>query len=163
SRGCPAAHLGCQTRSRSPNDALGALGLRNISEPSDQQRHQGDTNPFRTAPHLSPPIKPVLPSPPGNPINRSRPMPTLTPHALRVFTQLTASRMGREDAEAPEVADHLIRATLAGHASHGVGMLPSYVRNFHNGLLIPNQTPDTVLDAGALLVIDARRGFGQQM
>jgi uncharacterized oxidoreductase len=90
-------------------------------------------------------------------------MPTLTPHALRAMTHLIAHRMGSEDAEATEVADHLIRANLAGHDSHGVGMLPSYVRNFHNGLLIPNQTPDTVLDAGALLVIDARRGFGQQM
>jgi uncharacterized oxidoreductase len=31
------------------------------------------------------------------------------------------------------------------------------------GLLVPNQTPETVLDAGALLVIDARRGYGQRM
>jgi hydroxycarboxylate dehydrogenase B len=28
---------------------------------------------------------------------------------------------------------------------------------------VPNQTPQTVLDTGALLVIDARRGFGQRM
>ncbi len=90
-------------------------------------------------------------------------MPTLMPQALRAMTHLIARRMGSEDAEATEVADHLIKANLTGHDSHGVGMLPSYVRNFHNGLLIPNQTPDTVLDAGALLVIDARRGFGQQM
>ena len=31
------------------------------------------------------------------------------------------------------------------------------------GLLVPNQTAETVLDAGALLVIDARRGYGQRM
>ena len=31
------------------------------------------------------------------------------------------------------------------------------------GLLVPNQTASTVLDAGALLVIDARRGYGQRM
>jgi uncharacterized oxidoreductase len=42
-------------------------------------------------------------------------------------------------------------------------MLPTYVRLLQDGLLIPNQTPQTVLDAGALLVIDARRGFGQRM
>src|SRR5580692_6668634 len=90
-------------------------------------------------------------------------MLTFQPGALRAVTHLISRRMGSEEAEATEVADHLIRANLAGHDSHGVGMLPSYVRNFHNGLLIPNQTPDTVLDAGALLVIDARRGFGQQM
>jgi uncharacterized oxidoreductase len=42
-------------------------------------------------------------------------------------------------------------------------MLPAYVRLLLDGLLVPNQTPHTVLDAGALLVIDARRGFGQRM
>jgi uncharacterized oxidoreductase len=42
-------------------------------------------------------------------------------------------------------------------------MLPTYVRLLHAGLLVPNQTAETVLDAGALLVIDARRGFGQRM
>ncbi len=56
-----------------------------------------------------------------------------------------------------------MRANLSGHDSHGVGMLPAYVRLLQDGLLVPNQTPDTVLDAGALLVIDARRGFGQRM
>jgi uncharacterized oxidoreductase len=71
--------------------------------------------------------------------------------------------MGSDTEENEEVTDHLVRANLAGHDSHGVGMLPAYVRLFKDGLLVPNQTPDTVLDAGALLVIDARRGFGQRM
>jgi hydroxycarboxylate dehydrogenase B len=90
-------------------------------------------------------------------------MPTLSPHALRAVTHLIARRMGSEEGEAEQVADHLLRANLAGHDSHGVGMLPAYVRLLHEGLLVPNQTADTVLDAGALLVIDARRGFGQRM
>jgi hydroxycarboxylate dehydrogenase B len=90
-------------------------------------------------------------------------MPTLSAHALKAVTHLIARRMGSEEAEAAEVADHLVRANLAGHDSHGVGMLPAYVRLLHEGLLVPNQTADTVLDAGALLVIDARRGYGQRM
>ena len=90
-------------------------------------------------------------------------MPTLSPHALKAVTHLIARRMGSEDGEAEQVADHLVRANLAGHDSHGVGMLPAYVRLLHAGLLVPNQTPETVLDAGALLVIDARRGYGQRM
>lgn len=90
-------------------------------------------------------------------------MPTLPAHALRAVTHLIATRMGSEDAEAAQVADHLVRANLAGHDSHGVGMLPAYVRLLHEGLLVPNQTAETVLDAGALLVIDARRGYGQRM
>ena len=90
-------------------------------------------------------------------------MPTLSPNALRSVTHLIAVRMGSEDAEAAQVADHLVRANLAGHDSHGVGMLPTYVRLLHQGLLVPNQTAETVLDAGALLVIDAKRGYGQRM
>jgi uncharacterized oxidoreductase len=90
-------------------------------------------------------------------------MPTFSPKALRGLVRLVVTRMGSDTEETEEVTDHLVRANLAGHDSHGVGMLPAYVRLFKDGLLVPNQTPDTVLDAGALLVIDARRGFGQRM
>lgn len=90
-------------------------------------------------------------------------MPTFTPQALRALVSLIVGRMGSSAEETEEVADHLVRANLSGHDSHGVGMLPAYVRLFRDGLLVPNQTPHTVLDAGALLVIDARRGFGQRM
>ena len=90
-------------------------------------------------------------------------MPTLTPDRLRAVISLIVRRMGSSDAETQEVADHLVRANLAGHDSHGVGMLPTYVRLLQEGLLVPNQTLETVLDFGALLVLDARRGFGQRM
>ncbi len=90
-------------------------------------------------------------------------MPTLRPSSLHALIHLVASRMGSAAMEATEVADHLLRANLTGHDSHGVGMLPAYVRLLQDGLLVPNQTAETVLDAGALLVIDARRGYGQRM
>jgi uncharacterized oxidoreductase len=90
-------------------------------------------------------------------------MPSFTPQALRALVTLIVGRMGSCAEETDEVADHLVRANLAGHDSHGIGMLPAYIRLLQDGLLVPNQTPQTVLDAGALLVIDARRGFGQRM
>src|ERR1700735_1363632 len=90
-------------------------------------------------------------------------MLTFQPGALRAVTHLISRRMGSGEAEATEAADHLVRANLAGHDSHGVGMLPTYVRLLKDKLLVPNQSPQTVLDAGALLVIDARRGYGQRM
>jgi len=90
-------------------------------------------------------------------------MLTFQPGALRAVSHLIARHMGSDDVEATEVADHLVRANLVGHDSHGVGMLPTYVRLLGDGLLVPNQTPEIVLDAGALLVIDARRGYGQRM
>jgi len=90
-------------------------------------------------------------------------MPNFTPEKLRSIASLVVRRMGSGEAETQEVADHLVRANLAGHDSHGVGMLPAYVRLLNDGLLVPNQTLETVLDFGALLVMDARRGFGQRM
>ena len=90
-------------------------------------------------------------------------MITFQPGALRAVTHLIARRMGSDETEAAEVADHLVRANLAGHDSHGVGMLPTYVRLLGDRLLVPNQSPNIVLDAGALLVVDAKRGYGQRM
>ena len=90
-------------------------------------------------------------------------MPNMKPEALQAFAKLVASRMGSREEEAEEVADHLVRANLAGHDSHGVGMLPTYVRLLGDGLLVPNQTLTPVVDYGALLVFDAGRGFGQRM
>ena len=90
-------------------------------------------------------------------------MKLFTESRLRDVTALIVRRMGSDAEETALVADHLVRANLAGHDSHGVGMLPAYVRLLQDGLLVPNQTPETVLDFGALLVLDARRGYGQHM
>src|SRR5438270_13841643 len=90
-------------------------------------------------------------------------MPNIKPEPLRAFAMRIASCMGSLAEEAAEVADHLVRANLAGHDSHGVGMLPTYVRLLGEGLLIPNQTLRMVVDYGALLVFDAGRGFGPRM
>jgi uncharacterized oxidoreductase len=90
-------------------------------------------------------------------------MPNLTPASLRALASLIVGRMGSNAQETEDVTDHLVRANLAGHDSHGIGMLPTYVRLLQDGHLVPNQTPNVTLDAGALLAIDARRGFGQHM
>ena len=90
-------------------------------------------------------------------------MPLLAPEYLHALAHLVARAMGSRPEEATDVADHLVAANLAGHDSHGVGMLPDYVRMLQAGLLIPNQELVTVVDRGAVLVLDARRGFGQAM
>ena len=82
---------------------------------------------------------------------------------LRAVTAYIVGRMGSDPVETELVADHLVRANLSGHDSHGVGMLPAYVRMFQQNLLVPNQTLRTEVDFGALLVFDAGRGFGARM
>ncbi len=52
---------------------------------------------------------------------------------LHSFIQAVFRQMGSEEQEAKLVADHLIAANLAGHDSHGIGMIPSYVRSSESG------------------------------
>ena len=68
---------------------------------------------------------------------------------------------GSEPHEAEIVADHLVEANLRGHDSHGVGMLPTYMRNRDNATLIPNRRGRMVSDTGPILVYDGERGYGQ--
>ena len=70
---------------------------------------------------------------------------------------------GSETAEAEIVADHLVRSNLAGHDSHGIGMLPYYVRFLAKGLLRPNVPATAVKDDGAILMFDGARGYGQRV
>ncbi len=90
-------------------------------------------------------------------------MPTIKASTLHELVLTIARAMGSREEEARDVADHLVAANLAGHDSHGVGMLPDYVRMRHSGLLVPNQELRTLRDAGAVLLVDAGRGFGQAM
>ena len=80
---------------------------------------------------------------------------------LRNIATAVFARGGSEAAEARLVADHLVDANMAGHDSHGVGMIPIYVRHLHAGLVSPNTSADLVRDDGAILVFDGNRGYGR--
>ena len=68
---------------------------------------------------------------------------------------------GSSSKEATLVADHLVQANLAGHDSHGVGMIPGYMISLKQGHLQANQHIEVVKDAGAVLTVDGHNGFGQ--
>src|ERR1700676_2503101 len=80
----------------------------------------------------------------------------LTGIAHRVFVAA-----GSAEAEAQIIADHLVEANLKGHDSHGVGMIPSYLRNLGAGKALANQPGRIVTDSGSMLVYDGERGYGQ--
>lgn len=67
---------------------------------------------------------------------------------LHSFIQAVFRQMGSEEQEAKLVADHLIAANLAGHDSHGIGMIPSYVRSWSQGHLQINHHAKIVKEAG---------------
>jgi len=83
------------------------------------------------------------------------------PTQLHAFVQAIWLHAGSNADEARLVADHLVAANLAGHDSHGVGMIPSYMTSFSQGHLQLNQHPVLEKDAGAVLTFHARGGFGQ--
>ena len=83
------------------------------------------------------------------------------PEQIHEFIVQTCQALGSEPREAELVADQLVAANLAGHDSHGVGMLPSYVDGVVNGRLAVNSHPTVVVDGGSLLTLDGNAGYGQ--
>jgi hydroxycarboxylate dehydrogenase B len=74
----------------------------------------------------------------------------------RIFTAA-----GSSENEAAIVADHLVEANLKGHDSHGVGMIPMYLRNLGKGTLLANRAGSVMSDNGSLITYDGERGYGQ--
>ena len=80
---------------------------------------------------------------------------------LHQFVVSLFTHLGSTPGEATLVADHLIAANLAGHDSHGVGMIPSYVKSHAGGFLQLNRHATVTKDAGAVVTLDGNAGFGQ--
>ncbi|RLB64906.1 MAG: malate/lactate/ureidoglycolate dehydrogenase [Deltaproteobacteria bacterium] len=78
-----------------------------------------------------------------------------------VSTIITAAGSSAEETRV--IADHLIRANLTGHDSHGAGMVPTYIKSIQAGLLKPNTPVKLVSASGSILVFDGQRGFGQRV
>src|SRR5436190_12440213 len=76
--------------------------------------------------------------------------------AVRVF-----EAAGSEAGEAQLISDHLIEANLRGHDSHGVGMIPTYLRNLSNGTVVANRKGRVLSEDGSLIVYDGERAWGQ--
>jgi len=63
--------------------------------------------------------------------------------------------------EARRIATYLTTANLTGHDSHGVIRVPVYMRWKKEGSVVPNQTPQVVVDLPSLAVVDGKFGYGQ--
>jgi len=83
--------------------------------------------------------------------------------ALRDFVQSIFTSIDTDVGTAATVAEHLVEANLKGHDSHGVGMIPSYVKNLQADLLKPNASMSVLRDNGAVVMLDGQFGFGQRV
>jgi len=80
---------------------------------------------------------------------------------LRAGIAALLQASGSEEREARIVTDHLVEANLKGHDSHGVGMVPQYVRHIGEKKLKLNQRLKVIRDDGPFLVGDGQMGHGQ--
>ena len=81
--------------------------------------------------------------------------------SLKRIVSAILEKGGSSKIESKVVADHLVRANLVGHDSHGVGMLPKYVKMLKEELLFPNQEPEIIKKDGSIIMFDGKRGYGQ--
>lgn len=77
--------------------------------------------------------------------------------------ELIFGAAGSRAREAALIARHLVEANLCGHDSHGVGVVPAYLRNVRDKRLVLNRRLETTIDTGSVLVCDAGLGAGQAM
>jgi LDH2 family malate/lactate/ureidoglycolate dehydrogenase len=94
-------------------------------------------------------------------MDRFSPMVRVRPETLRAQVARLFAAAGVPAEDAALVADTLVRADLWGHSSHGVMRAPWYLDRLHSGVMTPVTAPETVVDAGAVSVIDGRDGVGQ--
>jgi LDH2 family malate/lactate/ureidoglycolate dehydrogenase len=80
---------------------------------------------------------------------------------LTDFAAAVYAGAGMPEADARLVADTLVQADLWGHQSHGVLRLGWYLDRIRTGVMQPLTTPEFVVDAGAIAVIDGHDGVGQ--
>src|SRR4051812_16662608 len=68
---------------------------------------------------------------------------------------------GATDENAEGVTTSLLGANLAGHDSHGVIRIPSYIQDINNGRLQPANEPFVTHETPATAIVDGNSTFGQ--
>ena len=82
---------------------------------------------------------------------------------LKGFILTVLERWGTPAATAELTADLMVKTDLRGVDSHGIGMLPSYLRWFRAGYIVPAAEPKIVRDEGTTAVVDGRQAFGHRV
>src|ERR671933_615824 len=90
-------------------------------------------------------------------------MPHLSPEHLTRLVVAVYEAVGVGVDEAAIVARHMVGANLAGHDSHGVILLPTYVQRARKGDVVMDAPFDVVDDTPTTARIDGHWGLGQVM
>ena len=87
-------------------------------------------------------------------------MTWVTPVRLEALAKSLLVAAGASESNAACVAESLVSANLAGHDSHGVQKLPSYVRDIRAGSLEPSALPHITRESVTTAVVDGMGTFG---
>ena len=85
----------------------------------------------------------------------------IDPARLQAFATTLFAALKVPHFDAVLIADSLVQADLWGHQSHGVMRLPWYAKRLQTGAMHAVTQPETIVDAGAIAVIDGHDGIGQ--
>ena len=85
----------------------------------------------------------------------------IPPDALVAFAEAVLAATGVPPADAHLLADSLVTAERWGHSSHGMLRLPWYVERLRTGAMRAAAGLSTVVDHGAMVVLDGQDGIGQ--
>jgi uncharacterized oxidoreductase len=88
-------------------------------------------------------------------------MPVVMPDRLHRLAVALYEHGGVKPEEARVVADHQIGANLAGHDSHGVVLLPTYLDRIRKGHIVPGAPIELLDETPTTARVDGHWGFGQ--
>ena len=80
-------------------------------------------------------------------------------HATRIAEKLLQGA-GAPENESKIVARHVISANLAGHDSHGIIQIPTYIERVLNGDIVPGAKWEIIQESPTTTVVDGHWGFG---
>ncbi|MCW5978514.1 MAG: Ldh family oxidoreductase [Bryobacteraceae bacterium] len=90
--------------------------------------------------------------------------PTVIPHLeLRQLAERILAGVGFPEAKAALVAESVVATSLRGVDSHGIHLLPHYVKQFRIGNIDPSADGHVVSESGACLLYDGEHGVGQHI
>src|SRR5262245_52587158 len=87
-------------------------------------------------------------------------MPTVHADRLTTIGAALLRAAGASHEEADAVATGCVNANLAGHDSHGVIAIPTYIDRIKAGHIVPGAQWEIVQESPATAVIDGHWGFG---
>ena len=87
-------------------------------------------------------------------------MPIVMAERLVEIADALLQGAGTPADEAATVARHVIGANLAGHDSHGIIQIPTYIDRVDRGDIVPGASWEVVQESATTTVIDGHWGFG---